>query len=55
MIYLNPRIVDKAVGSDGLAAGNTLEEAIVQAMSEVYEHYVTDRVYYNNNKDTIYY
>lgn len=55
LIYLNPRIVDKAVGSDGLAAGNTLEEAIVQAMSEVYEHYVTDRVYYNNNEDTIYY
>ena len=41
-LYLNPHIINKIIGSDGLAAGNTLEEAIVQGLSEIYEHYVTD-------------
>ena len=42
-------------GSNGLAAGNTLEEAIVQGISEAYEHYVTDNLYYKNSKDTVYF
>ena len=45
--------MNKILGSDGLAAGNTIEEAAVQGMSEIYEHYVTDRIYYEKN--TVYY
>lgn len=52
-IYLNPGFMNKILGSDGLAAGNTIEEAAVQGMSEIYEHYVTDRIYYEKN--TVYY
>ena len=54
-LYLNPHIINKIIGSDGLAAGNTLEEAIVQGLSEIYEHYVTDQLYYNNSKNIVYY
>lgn len=54
-LYFNLSLLNCMQGSDGLAAGNTLEEAIVQGMSEIYEHYVTDRLYYDNSKDVIYF
>lgn len=54
-MYLNPEMLNFIQGSDGLAAGNTIEEAIVQAMSEIYEHYATDKLYYNNSSEIIYY
>jgi ribosomal protein S12 methylthiotransferase accessory factor YcaO len=40
-----PEMIHMACGSDGLAAGNTLEEALVQGMSEIYEHIIWDRIY----------
>ena len=50
--YLMPEIVQAVTGSDGMAAGNTLEEALVQGISEVYEHMVWNKVYENINKPT---
>ncbi len=43
--YLMPEIVQATIGSDGMAAGNTLEEALVQGISEVYEHIIWNKVY----------
>ena len=43
--YLMPELVFSVTGSDGMAAGNTVEEALVQGMSEVFEHYCWDRIY----------
>ena len=39
-VYLPECLVRCFIGSNGMAAGNTLEEAIVQAISEIYERYV---------------
>ena len=54
-LYFNLNLLNCMQGSDGLAAGNSLEEAIVQGMSEIYEHYVTDKLYYENSKDVVYF
>lgn len=40
--YLVPEFVLIATGSDGMAAGNTLNEALVQGASEICEHYIWD-------------
>ena len=37
--YYDPRLLYRLTTSNGLAAGNTYEEACVQALSEVYERY----------------
>lgn len=37
-----------ADGSTGMAAGNTLEEALTQGLSEICEHYVHQQIYYEN-------
>lgn len=55
ILYFNTHLLNCMQGSDGLAAGNTIEEAIVQGMSEIYEHYVTDRLYYDNSKNVVYF
>jgi ribosomal protein S12 methylthiotransferase accessory factor len=34
------------MGSTGLAAGNTIEEALTQGLSEICEHYVHYQMYY---------
>ena len=47
--YLVPEFVIATTGSDGMAAGNTFEEACVQGSSEVCEHYVWHRL--NTQKD----
>ena len=39
--YLDPRISLYLTNSSGMAAGNTFYEAFNQAMSEIYEHYIT--------------
>lgn len=39
-VYLDPRLIMNANGSQGMAAGNCLEEAIIQSNSELYEKYV---------------
>lgn len=43
--FLVPEFVILTTGSDGMAAGNTLEEAIVQGTSEVFEHYIWNNIY----------
>lgn len=45
--YFNPNLISRLGGSSGLAAGNTLQEALVQGISEVFEHYVAEELYYN--------
>lgn len=40
VVYLPNLAVLSAVGSNGMAAGNTVEEAIVQGMCEIYERHV---------------
>jgi ribosomal protein S12 methylthiotransferase accessory factor len=42
VVYLPIDVVMSVCGSNGMAAGNTIEEAIVQGMSEVYERYVNN-------------
>ena len=53
-IFLDPRIINYVTGSSGMATGNTFYEAYVQAMSELYEHFVTGR-YYTDIKDKYFY
>jgi len=43
-------VIYKTKGSNGMAAGNTLEEAIVQGLSEVCERYVLKKVFQNKLK-----
>ena len=38
--YYNPILITEINGSQGMAAGNTLEEALIQANSELYEKHV---------------
>lgn len=40
--YIDPRII-QYIGSSGMAAGNTIEEAINQGLSEIFEHYCFDQ------------
>lgn len=37
--YFNPILLTNAIGSNGLAAGNTLQEALVQGIAELLERY----------------
>lgn len=45
--YFDPRLLNRVNGSVGMSAGNSLEEALNQGISEIYEHYAMD-VFYNN-------
>ena len=44
VVWLPAALVVYACGSNGMAAGNTAEEALVQGLSEVFERYVARRV-----------
>ncbi|MBE6148321.1 MAG: hypothetical protein E7167_02240 [Firmicutes bacterium] len=44
--FYNPYLMTVLRGSGGMAAGNTLEEALNQGISELYEHYITDKFRY---------
>lgn len=56
IIYLDPRILTVLTGSSAMSAGNNFYEAYIQAISELYEHYVVgqhsvtkfDQYYYLN-------
>ena len=52
-IYLDPRLFIRLMRSNGMAAGNTIEEAVVQACSELMERYVSDQVIYKDLKAII--
>ncbi|MGV8094252.1 MAG: YcaO-like family protein [Mangrovibacterium sp.] len=43
-VYLPDKLVRKCSGSNGMAAGNTPAEAIVQGISEIIERYVTKKI-----------
>lgn len=55
--YYNESILYKVLGSNGLAAGNTIEEALVQGISEIFERQVMKLFYRDqfNNNNIIYY
>ena len=38
--YYDPRLLYRMSASNGLAAGNTYEEACVQGISEIFERYI---------------
>lgn len=42
IFYTDPRLQKKVFTSSGMAAGNTLEEALIQGISEYFEHYVQE-------------
>ena len=44
--YLNPIVMINIDGSNGMAAGNTIEEALVQGFSEIFERYVEEKIFY---------
>lgn len=44
VVYIPLATVNYACGSNGMAAGNTIEEAIVQGMCEIYERYVNKMI-----------
>lgn len=43
--YYDPRILLRVLGSVGMVAGNTTEEALNQGLSEVFEKYVDDKFF----------
>ena len=47
--YASPLILINLDGSNGMAAGNTLEEALVQGFSELMERSVEERIFYGEN------
>lgn len=53
-IYLDPRLLMRVSRSNGMASGNTLNEALVQACSELMERYVSSSVLLNNCSQTYY-
>ena len=44
-----------AHGTSGMAAGNSLEEAITQSCSELCEHYVCDSIFFEKRPFSYYY
>lgn len=47
IVYLPAKIIKRLCRSNGLAAGNSPEEAICQALSEILERYVQEFIYRN--------
>ena len=52
--FFDPRIITFIMGSSGLSAGNSLEEALTQGISELFERYVTELVLKNTTKKYYY-
>ena len=48
IVYLPIHLVHQITGSNGMAAGNTMEEAIVQAVSEVFERVASREIITGN-------
>ena len=44
-LYVDPRLLMRVTRSNGMAAGNTLEEALVQGLSEIVEREATDATF----------
>ncbi len=52
-VYLPMPMILTACGSNGMCAGNTPKEAIIQGMSEIYERYASALVYFKKVKTPI--
>lgn len=52
--YLDPRIIHLRAGSSGMAAGNTLIEAMNQGLSELFEHWCFSQVLEKSEELTFY-
>jgi len=48
-VYFPSTILDLSVGSNGMCAGNTPGEALIQGLSEIYERYVLMRIHTDEN------
>lgn len=48
--YFDPRIIYHLYTSTGMASGNTIEEALNQGISEIFERYCFEQFCYNINK-----
>ena len=46
-------MLSKVITSTGMAAGNTIEEALTQGLSEIFERYAYEQLF--TNKQEIYY
>lgn len=44
VVYLPHRLLFAIYGSNGMAAGNTMEEALVQSLSEIFERYAGNKI-----------
>lgn len=51
IIYEDIRLWQKMFGSSALSAGNTLEEALIQGISELFEHYAYEQFFANPYMD----
>ena len=49
--YLDPRIIAKIISSTGMSSGNTLEEALNQGISEIFERYAYEQIFINEQKE----
>lgn len=52
--YYDPRVLSRVTTTIGMSAGNSIEEALNQGLSEVFEVYVTD-AFYENKVDKAYF
>lgn len=48
-IYLPSIFVDISTGSNGMCAGNSPAEAIMQGLCEIYERHVLNKIHYNSD------
>lgn len=48
--YFDPRVLSKIITSTGMAAGNTIEEALNQGLSEIFERYAFEQLFSNKQK-----
>lgn len=54
ILYMDPRILLRLQRSNGMAAGNTLNEALVQGISELIERHVSNRVLFKQSTEVHY-
>lgn len=53
-LYLPLELLETTVGSSGMAAGNSIEEALTQSLSEICEHFVSEAIFFENRNNFYY-
>lgn len=53
IVYQDFHAIFRKIGTTGLATGNTIEEALVQSSSEIFERYITEK-FFNNIQNEYY-